>query len=123
MLWVDGIEYNVDVIKVKRKADPLDKYAKRTDDGVLHRELAGVYFNYSLQLGPNTDPESYDALWETLSAAEEFHTVKVPYGSSGIYTFEAYFSNVSDELLCKRGNHNVWNGLTVNFTAQKPART
>lgn len=123
MIVVDGVSYNVDVVKVKRKADTLDRYAKRTDDGVLHREMIGTYFNYQLRLGPNTDPQSYDALWEVLASTEEFHTVVVPYGSRGTYTFQAYFSNVSDELLCHRGDRNVWNNLTVNFTSRKPART
>ena len=31
------------------QADMLDKYAERTVDGVLHRELIGVYDNYEIQ--------------------------------------------------------------------------
>lgn len=39
------------------------------------------------------------------------------------YTFKAYFSNVGDELLRKKGAKNYWKGLTVNFIAKEPART
>lgn len=52
----------------------------------------------------------------------EFHTVTVP-DEAGDYTFKAYFSNVGDELLRKKGAKNYWKGLTVNFIAKKPART
>lgn len=121
MLVVDGQSYNVDVISVKRKADFLDKYAERTESGDLERELIGVYFNYQLKLGPNTDPAEYDRLWEKLTEAEEFHTVTVPYGAGSDYTFTAYFSNVADDLLCRQAR-NQWHNLTVNFTAKAPAK-
>ncbi len=122
MLLVDGIEYNVDVVKLKRKGDFLDRYAERSEDGDTKRELIGCFINYQLKLGPNTDPADYDRLWEKLVESKEFHTVAVPYGSSGTYTFVAYFSSVSDELVCQHGKQNVWNNLTVNFTSKKPRR-
>ncbi len=122
MLWIDGRGYNVEVVKIKRKGEFLDKYAQRTEMGVLERELHGNYINYQLKLGPNTDPAEYDLLWEKLNAEEEFHTVQVPYGENGMYTFEAYFSNVSDELVCQRGGRNTWNNLTVNFTSRRPRK-
>ncbi len=121
MLVVDGISYAIDVLSVKRKADFLDKYADRTEDGVLHRELIGVYFNYQLALGPGTNRAEYARLWEKLTEPEEFHTVTVP-DETGSYTFTAYFSNVGDELLLQRGSQNYWKGLTVNFTSRAPAR-
>lgn len=123
MLTVDGRPYNVDVISLKRKADFLDKYAERTESGDLERELIGVYYNYELKLGPSADPAAYDSLWEKLTEAQEYHEVTVSYGSGGSYTFTAYFSNVADELLCRRGSRNIWHGLTVNFTAKSPAKT
>lgn len=122
MLFVDGQGYDVDVIEVKRKAEFLDKYAERTESGDLERELIGVYFNYNLKLGPNTNPEAYDRLWEKLSEAKEFHTVSVPYGADRAYTFTAYFSNVADEMLCKTTRNN-WHNLTVNFISKAPAKT
>ena len=122
MIVIDGEQYDIPVLSVKRKADFLDKYAERTEDGVLHRELIGVYFNYQLQLGPGSDRTEYAALWEKLTEPEEFHTVTVP-DEAGNYTFTAYFSNVGDELLRQHGPKNYWKGLTVNFTARAPARS
>nr|DAH89214.1 MAG TPA: hypothetical protein [Caudoviricetes sp.] len=123
MLTIDGQSYNVDVVSVKRKGDFLDKFAERTEAGVLERELIGAYFNYQLKLGPNADAGEYDRLWEKLTEAEEFHTVEVPYGAHGIYSFRAYFSDVADELLCRQAGTNRWHNLTVNFTSKAPAKT
>ena len=124
MITVDGTRYNVGVISLKRKADFLDKYANRTEDGVLHRELIGVYFNYQLQLGWSLpDPNGYNKLRDKLTEPKEFHTVTVPDGSSDNYTFTAYFSNVGDDLFLSRAGKHYWKNLTVNFIAREPART
>ena len=121
MLYIDGIGYKIDVLSVKRTADFLDKYAARTENGDLERELIGVYFNYKLQLGPGVDRAEYARLWDKLTEPVEFHEVTVP-DEDGDYTFTAYFSNVADELLRKVAERNYWKNLTVNFIAKKPAR-
>lgn len=121
MLYIDGIGYKIDVLSVKRTADFLDKYAERTENGDLKRELIGVYFNYKLQLGPGIDRTEYARLWDKLTEPVEFHEVTVP-DEDGDYTFTAYFSNVADELLRKVAEKNYWKNLTVNFIAKKPAR-
>jgi hypothetical protein len=121
-LIIDGNTYNIPVLAIIRKADFLDKYAERTEDGVLHRELIGVYFNYQLQLGSTTDTGEYASLWDKLTEAEEFHTVTVP-DESGDYTFTAYFASVGDELRKKAAAANYWKNLTVHFIAQSPAIT
>lgn len=121
MLYIDGIGYKIDVLSVKRTADFLDKYAERTENGDLERELIGVYFNYKLQLGSGVDRAEYARLWDKLTEPVEFHEVTVP-DEDGDYTFTAYFSNVADELLRKVAEKNYWKNLTVNFIAKKPAR-
>lgn len=121
MLYIDGIGYKIDVLSVKRTADFLDKYAERTENGDLERELIGVYFNYKLQLGPGIDRTEYARLWDKLTEPVEFHEVTVP-DEDGDYTFTAYFSNVADDLLRKVAEKNYWKNLTVNFIAKKPAR-
>ena len=122
MVIVDGIGYDIDVLHLKRTADFLDKYAERTESGDLKRELIGVYFNYKLELGPGIKPDEYARFWRKLTEPVEFHTVTVP-DEAGDYTFTAYFSNMGDELLRKKGAKNYWKGLTVNFIAKEPART
>lgn len=123
MITIDGEVFNINVLSpIKRKADFLDKYAERTVDGVLHRELIGVYFNYQLQFGSSADVTEYARLWNKLTEPEEFHTVTVP-DEDGDYTFTAYFSNVTDEIHRSIDARRFFKGLTVNFIAQAPART
>lgn len=117
---IDSITYDIPVLSISRKADFLDKYAERTEDGVLHRELIGVYFNYQIAFGQTTNVTEYAAFWNKLTEATEFHTVTVP-DESGDYTFTAYFAGVSDELRKQQGAKNFWKNLTVNFIAQEPA--
>jgi hypothetical protein len=119
---IDSETFDIPIIKVTRKADFLDKYAERTEDGILHRELIGVYFNYQIEFGSTTDTTEYAALWQKLTEAQEFHEVTVP-DESGDYTFTAYFSSVGDELRKSKSAANFWKSLKVNFIAQSPAIT
>lgn len=116
---IDSVSYNIPVVSIKRTADFLDKFAERTADGILHRELIGVYFNYKLELGQTTDTAEYAALWAKLTEVTEFHTVTVP-DESGDYVFIAYFSNVGDEIRKIQGATNYWKNLTVNFISKGP---
>lgn len=123
MVIIDGVKFNIPIVSLKRKGQFLDKYAKRTEDGNLQRKLIGVFYNYSLKLGRSTtigDAE-YQRLWNKLTEPVEYHTVTVP-GGDGTYTFTAYFSDVSDELMAQRAQGNFWQNLTVDFIAKSPAR-
>lgn len=122
MIIIDSVTYDIPIVSISRTADFLDKYAERTEDGILHRELIGVYYNYKLQFGRTTNTTEYAALWNKLTEAVEFHEVTVP-DESGNYTFQAYFSNVADEMRRIQGAQNFWKNLTVNFIAQAPAVT
>lgn len=121
---IDGETFNVPIVSLIRRADFLDKYAERTEDGALRRELIGVYFNYQIQFGQTSDVNEYSRLWLKLTEAVEFHTVTVPdEGGDGNYTFTAYFSNVGDVLRRVQDAQTFWKTLTVNFIAQEPAKT
>lgn len=123
MLILDGVKFDIPIVSLKRTADPLDKYAKRTEDGDLQRKLIGVYFNYSLKLGRSTTVGrvEYQKLWDKLTEPVEFHTVVVP-DEYGTYTFKAYFAGIGDELLMQKSGINYWKNLTVDFKAKSPAR-
>lgn len=123
MLIIDGVKFDIPIVSLKRTAEFLDKYAKRTEDGNLQRKLIGVYYNYSLKLARSTTvgKTEYQKLWDKLTEPVEFHTVTVP-DESGNYTFTAYFAGVGDELLTQQAGENYWKNLTVNFTAKAPAR-
>lgn len=122
-ITIDSIVYNIPVLSIRRAAEFLDKYAERTEDGVLHRELIGVYYNYLLQFGRTSDTTEYAALWDKLTEPVEFHEVIVPDGDGAPLTFTAYFAGVSDELRKTTDAKTFWKNLTVNFISQEPART
>ena len=121
-LVIDNEIYNIKVkTGIKRNADFLDKYAERTDDGDLQRELIGVYFNYkNISFEKQTDENysEYERLYNKLTEAEEFHNIEIA-GTS----FKAYFSNVSDEMYLYKNGRPYYRKLTVNFTAKMPARS
>lgn len=126
-ITIDNNWYWCPISKLKRKADFLDKYANRTEDGDLKRELIGVYKNYEIEFGEFPDTadgrKKYNALFDKLSEAEEFHTITIP-DASGTYTFKAYISSVSDEY--KRiysDGYSTFKGLSCKFTAKAPAAT
>jgi len=121
-LTIDGEVFDVKVLTgVKRNADFLDKYANRTDDGDLKRELIGVFFNYQnikFERQKDSNYGEYNRLYDKLTEAEEFHDINI----AG-FEFRAYFSNVSDELYVYKDGKPYYKNLTVNFTAKKPARS
>lgn len=122
---IDGTTYNVPIMSLDEDCAFLDKYAKRTEDGVLQRELIGTYHNYQLVFGTHADPAELAALWLKLCEATEFHTVTVPDVGGSPYTFTAYFANVKRSLLKDYASESLtfWKNPTVHFVAKSPRRT
>lgn len=116
---IDGIEYKVPIIEMTRSADILDKYANRSEDGVLHREVIGTYYNYELKIGVINDLELYNKLFAVLSEPVESHIVEFPHDK---IRYEAYFSSVSDEINKVMDNGTRFRGLSCKCTAMRPAR-
>lgn len=122
-IMIDGIYFDIPMVSLKRTADFLDKYAERTEDGELQRELIGVYYNYTLTAGTSTDfgETDYKAFWNKMTEPVEFHDISIP-TQSGYYTFRGYISSVSDEYKKILENEAVFTGFTCKLTAKGPAR-
>jgi hypothetical protein len=124
-LKIDGTEYaKTNVYSLKRSADVLDKYAQRTEDGELHREVIGTYYNYDLELGCD-DTSEYNRLFDALAEPTASHTIYIPCDDGGntSQTFEAYISSVKDEVnIIDYDGTTHWKNLTCKFTAMKPTR-
>lgn len=118
---IDGMYFDIPLVSLKRKADVLDKYAERTEDGDLHRKVLGVYYNYDLSIGIVDDSALYDRLFNKLTEPVEFHDITLP-TSNGTYTFRGYISSVSDEYKQILGNKATFQGLTCRLTAKTPTR-
>ena len=124
MITIDGTPYDVPIIALDESCDFLDKYAERTEDGVLHRELIGCYFNQQIQFASPvnaTQKAAQQSLWNKLCEATEFHTVTVPDDDGVDFTFTAYFANVKRGLRKWKDEKTYWKNMTVNFIAQSPA--
>lgn len=121
---VDGTEYSkIHVLSLKRSFAVMDgENVGRTMDAAMQRDILGTFYNYALVIDPmESDPEEYDALYETLSAPVDSHAVSFPYGRS-VLTFDAYVANGVDELFDIFGGQNRWDNLSVNFVAMEPQR-
>lgn len=118
---IDGQRFDVPFISIKRNADFLDKYAERTEDGDLQRELIGVYINYTMSFGTINDDATYKALWDKVTEPVEFHDFTLP-TTGGAYSFRGYVSGVSDEMEQILSDTVKFTGLQCKFTAKKPAR-
>lgn len=117
---IDGTEYPVAITQLKRRADILDKYAYRSEDGHLHREVIGTYHNYDLQLACY-DRKVYNALFDVLSEPTAYHQVILPHDN---VQFKAYFSSVQDEVvLIDEEMGTKYKGLSCKCTALIPRRT
>lgn len=124
-LSIDGTMFMVPFSSLKRSADFLDKFANRTEDGELKRELIGVYYNFEMEFGDFGDSEEgrkqHDDLWDKLTEPKEFHDVEIP-DAAGTYTFRCYISSVSEEYKRIYKDHSEFTGMKCKFIAKKPAR-
>lgn len=122
-ITIDGTAYAVNVVECKRTVNTLDRFAERTQDGVLHRELIGVYINYVVTLGKPTnsaDVTAYANFWNAISQAVENHDVVMPDG----YSFTAYIGDGASDSIRRIHNATVfWENLSVAFIAVEPEAT
>lgn len=121
---VDGITFNLPLVSIKRKFDFLYKDgAGRTEDGVFHGELIGVYCNFTITVGKSSafDGTDYEEFVEKMSEPNEQHTFSIPV-KGGYYTFTGYLGSVSDEYEKILSDDTIFKGFTCNMVADKPAR-
>lgn len=115
---IDSTSYDIPIKVLNRKAESLYKFAERTEDGVLHSEIIGVYINYDIEAGMSkNNVTDYAALFLKVTEAVETHTIEL-LGD----TFTCYFSNVRDEVV-KDGATPYFRNLSFAVIATSPTRT
>lgn len=121
MIQIDGDPvFNIDIVSVGLAADMLDKYANRTEDGVLHRELIGVYYNFELEFASGyKNPAEYGRLWRKLTEPVEFHEVTL-WDEQGPYTQTGYFAQTRHVMVKLKDGQPYWKSLTTSFIAERP---
>lgn len=125
MVKVDGTEYGGIVTALQRSFEVVDgENAGRTLDGVMHRDLIGTYYNYSITINTSRMSQAeYNTLYETISSPVESHSIVVPYGNT-VLTFKAYVTNGTDDLIRQYSETNrYWGNLSFNFIAMEPQRS
>ncbi len=124
LLTIDGVNFDIGIKKIERKGAVLDsENSKRSNSGVMSREIIGTFYNYSMEIECKLYKNiEYDRLYYALTAPVNSHTIKVPYGSDTL-EFDAYISGATDKLLIANDNGNFWTELKVDFTAMAPERT
>lgn len=114
---IDGVSYDVAISELKRSADILDKAAYRSEDGELHREVIGTYYNYTLAIGVINNDEVYNKIFEVLSEPVAYHEVTLPHDN---VSFKGYFGSVKDEISRLTDTGAKFKGLTCNLVAVSP---
>lgn len=119
-LIIDGEEFRVGVLTIKRKGDILDKTANRTEDGDLHREVIGTYYNFTITIRPGNDVELYDRLFWVLTEPVAYHMVQLPSMNEPV---KMYFGSVQDEVRYINDEGTVYyKDLSCNVVCKEPSR-
>ena len=123
MIIIDNTEYDIPIVSLEGQADMLDKYAERTPDGVLHRELIGVYDNYEIEFASAySNPQGYSDLWFKLTEPVPWHTVKFP-TILGEREIVGYFANTRHKASKQKGATTYWKGLVTSFVSREKRPT
>ncbi len=119
MIAINGEVYDVEVASLSRQIQFVEKYREMTEDGAYHREIQGVYHQYTLELG-NIDPAEYDRLVAALSSYAEYQTVTLPSARNSTVTFRAMLENITDGVIAQDEDGYYWDNLSISFTAKEP---
>lgn len=123
MIIIDNTEYDIPIVSLEGQADMLDKYAERTPDGVLHRELIGVYDNYEIEFASAySNPQGYSDLWFKLTEPVPWHTVRFP-TILGERDIVGYFANTRHKASKQKGTTTYWKGLVTSFVSRQKRPT
>ncbi len=120
VVTIDDVDFTLGLINIQRKVDVLDKYAERTIDGDLKREILGVYFNYTLNFSGFWDMTQYDRLFKKLTEPVNFHRFVIVSNTGLELPFKGYVAGVEDVIEYASGNLRNITGLKCEIIAKEP---
>ena len=117
LITIDGINFDVGIVKITRKARIDKKELGTTLDGKMHYQGLGTYYDYTVTFNTKKcNVEEYDALYEVLTSPQAEHTVTLPYGQESITgTYSITASN--DSIVSNFTSFRRWSSLQVTFEA------
>lgn len=97
----------------------IDKYAERSLDGMLNREIAAKKYKYILNWPYTPDREEFQTLWNTLATLGEFASFTFPGpGSDTLMTITGYIGDMTTTMLSYwdmgAGRQADWKSLKVS---------
>lgn len=118
---IDGIEYNVHVVKLTRKFSVLDSSKTgRTQDGSMYRDVIGTFYNYSMTVAEKDgDTAALDEFWEAISTPDESHECVFPYGQDTL-SQTMYITSGEQDIRLLLSDRTHWGEITINFIAMNP---
>jgi len=118
---IDDVRYNVRISDDKVSSDVISKFAERTDDGILHQEVLGVYFNFELEFEPIRNPQLHNRFFMDLTAPIAERTVTLP-GLLTTYTFRCYIRVDPVAIIRHKLSGNTYEAIKARFISIAPAR-
>lgn len=119
MIRIDGVDYQVGLIGLKRSIKKEYKYNATTEDGTRHFEVLAMHRVYSVALG-NMNAADYDALYRAVSESAGPVTITLPDGQKNM-TMTAILENITDDLeFISSGGERLFSGLTFTATDINP---
>lgn len=119
---LDGRAYNVFVTSLIRKFAVLDTDGSgRTQDGEMHRDIIGTYYNYSMTVQARAgDMDALDALWEAVSQPAVSHVCVFPYGQRTL-TQRMHVTSGEQAVRQLTAEKTFWDSIKLSFVAMSPA--
>lgn len=98
----------------------LDKYAERTENGKLNREIAAKKLKYQLNWNYIPDSSAFRKLWNTFANLGEFAKFTLPHpNGTNNYTFEGYIGDMGVTMQSYwdmgQGQQSKWKSFKVNI--------
>lgn len=120
VITIDDVDCTIGLVNIQRKVNVLDKFAERTIDGDLKREILGVYFNYTLTFSHFWDMNQYDKLFKKLTEPKDFHRITIVSNTGLQTTYQGYVAGVEDVIEYAKGNQRKITGLKCDIIAKQP---
>lgn len=122
LVIIDGIEFDVGIVNIVRKASFNKEFIGTTMDLTKHYDVRGTYYDYDVTFHTRAmNTEDFDNLYELLTNPQESHEVTLPYNDSTI-TFLAHTTVAEDRLIFKYRPKTKWGELKVVFEALEPQK-
>lgn len=101
-----------------------DSSSGRTQDGSMHINLIGTYFNYTLTLRrpPTCSMADWDKVWNIVSYNEPWTQITMPY-NQGTITYDAYITSGEQKLRYIKNGKTYWDSIDLEFIAKEPILT